>query len=67
MLQEAERRGWVTADALEAPAEGVAQGQDLGGTDVGEISALDVAPDLLDRIELWSIDGEPFHLFHESH
>lgn len=51
---------WVPTEPREAPAQRAAQGQDLGGTQVGQIVPFDVAPDLLDGIEIWRIGRQAF-------
>ena len=55
---------WVPTNPSEATAQRPAQGQDLGGTEVGQIAPFDVAPDLLDGIEIrrigrQALDVEP--------
>ena len=48
----------LPTDPREATAQRPAQGQDLGGTEVGQIAPFDVAPDLLDGIEIRRIGGQ---------
>jgi hypothetical protein len=56
--EKAEGEVRVPTNPREAAAQRPAQGQDLGRTQVGEIASFDVAPDLLDGIEIRRIGGQ---------
>ena len=59
MTQEAEGQRRARANATTAPAQRTAQGQDVGGAEIGDVPGLDVAPHLLDRIEIGRVRGQP--------
>jgi hypothetical protein len=59
MTQEAEGQRRLTANATTAPAQRTAQGQDVGGAEIGDVPGLDVAPHLLDWIEIGRVRGQP--------
>src|SRR6476659_8478985 len=62
MSKEAEGQVGIVANAREAALHRPAQRQNLGWTQVGEIAPYDVAPDLLDRVELGRIGRQAFDL-----
>src|SRR4026209_3040436 len=62
MSKEAEGQGGIVATAREAALRRPAQRQNLGWTQVGEIAPFDVAPDLLDQVELERIGRQAFDL-----
>src|SRR5262245_29987141 len=62
MTQEAEGQRRARANATTAPAQRTAQGQDVGGAEIGDVPGLDVAPHLLDRIEIARVRGEPLNV-----
>src|ERR1044072_1455256 len=62
MSKEAEGQVGIVANAREAALHRPAQRQNLGWTQVGEIAPFDVAPDLLDRVELGRIGRQAFDL-----
>ena len=47
---------------LEPAAGVVAELAQVGGTEIAELAMLQMAPDVLDRIELWCIGGQDFEL-----
>ena len=59
MAQKAERERRLTPNAAEASAQRAAQRQDFSGAEVGDVPSFDVAPHLLDRVEIGSVCGKP--------
>src|SRR5438094_4080585 len=58
MAQEAERQPRLTPNAAKAAAQRTAQGQDVGRAEVGNVPGLDVAPHLLDWVEIGCVRGQ---------
>src|SRR5204863_9663249 len=58
--QEADGQGRPPTDASEACAQWPAERKDVGRAQVGELAPFDVAPDLLDRIQLRGVAGQAF-------
>ena len=56
--QEAESQRRSPTDASEARAQRPAECEDVGWAEVSEFAPLDVAPDLLDGIQFWSVAGQ---------
>lgn len=64
MTQEAKRQHGVGPDAAHAGAQRLGERLEVGGAVIGQVTALDVAPQGLDRIQLrgvgrQALDGEP--------
>jgi hypothetical protein len=59
MAQETEREGRLAPDPAKASAQRTAQGEDLGRAEIGDVPGFDVAPHLLDWVEVGSVSGEP--------
>ena len=62
MVEKTEGEVGVPTDPGEAAAQGLTQSQKVRGTEIGQIASLDVAPDLLDRVELGRVGGQALDL-----
>lgn len=58
MLPEGAYQGLAPLAAAQGTASLTAEFPQVGGTEIGECVMLEVAPDVLDRIELWCIGGQ---------
>ena len=62
MLKKAEGEIGVLAHPREATPQRPPQGEDLGGTQIGEIAPFEVAPELLHGVEVGRVGREAFDL-----
>src|SRR6266487_4107060 len=60
VTEKGERQACVGAYPVDAGVGGLGGLVDAVGAEVGQLGALDVAPERLDRVEVGGVTGEPF-------